>query len=252
MDKAYYTKYYTFEREHWWFTARLTILDKYISENILSRNNLEILNIGTATGATSEMLSKKGNLVSIEYDKDCIAFTKSKLDIDIRWGDILNLDFAENSFDLVCAFDVIEHVEDHAKAVYEMMRVCKAGGDILITVPAHMHMWSEHDLVNHHYRRYEIDELKTLVNNTPGCNISYISYFNSYFYYPILIARKIKNVITGNLTKKGELKSDFESFKSGTINQIMRNIFAHEKNKIAAKKTFKNGVSLIAHIKKLK
>ena len=81
MDKLYYYKYFQFERQHWWFKARQEILESYIAENIGSGVELKILNVGAATGATSEMLMKFGNLTSIEFNRDCIDFANEKLNL---------------------------------------------------------------------------------------------------------------------------------------------------------------------------
>jgi 2-polyprenyl-3-methyl-5-hydroxy-6-metoxy-1,4-benzoquinol methylase len=250
MDKAYYYKYFQFEREHWWFKARLKILENYIKNNLYLTNQSKILNVGAATGATSEMLNELGKLNSIEYDKDCLAFVNSKLNLKIDWGNILELDFPDNFFDLVCAFDVVEHVENHKKALKELIRTCKNGGTVLMTVPAHMHLWSDHDLVNHHFRRYTTNEVKNLVKEVPGASVEFISYFNSNLYHLIAVFRKINNFLKGKNKVKNNLKSDFETFKPGLINQILENIFASESEKISRKISFSNGVSIICHIKK--
>ena len=128
MTPEYYKEYYHLERSNWWFTARLEILKCQIENLFPHKNDLNILNIGVATGATSQMLEKYGKVKSVEYDEVCFNFVKDKLQIDIEQGTILDLKFVENTFDLVCAFDVVEHVEDDQLAVNEMIRVCKSNG----------------------------------------------------------------------------------------------------------------------------
>jgi ubiquinone/menaquinone biosynthesis C-methylase UbiE len=251
MDKTYYYKYFQFERQHWWFKARLEILESYLQANVLKTNKLKILNVGAATGATTEMLLKFGEIISVEYDKDCIAFTNEKLNLGIEWGDILDLEFKNETFDLVCAFDVIEHVEDHKQALSELLRVTKPNGAIVLTVPAHMHLWSDHDLVNHHFRRYVIEDIEKLINNCVGGEIEFISYFNSYLYFPISIFRKIKNLFKLKSTKNKELKSDFETFKPSFTNNFLQNIFLYESKSLRKKIPFSNGVSIICHINKM-
>ena len=103
MTPEYYKEYYHLERSNWWFTARLEILKSQIEIMFPHKNDLNILNIGVATGATSQMLEMFGKVKSIEYDEVCFNFVKEKLQIDIEQGTILDLQFAENSFDLVCA-----------------------------------------------------------------------------------------------------------------------------------------------------
>src|SRR5690242_8960201 len=107
MDKGYYVEYYRLEREHWWFRARKNIIFNHI-RSLTSSRDLKILNIGAATSASSEMLSYFGEVTSLEYDKDCCEFVKRMSGKEFICASITELPFADGSFDLVCAFDVIE------------------------------------------------------------------------------------------------------------------------------------------------
>src|SRR5690606_6783902 len=120
-----------------------------------------------------------GKVTSLEYDADCCAFTREKTGLEIIQGSVLELPFADNSFDLVCAFDIIEHVENDQKAVEEMLRVLKPGGSICVTVPAFMSLWTKHDDINLHFRRYRKEGLESLFNKAKG-GIGQCFYFNSF------------------------------------------------------------------------
>lgn len=249
MNREYYLKYYEFERKHWWFRARAEILQGYIERHCRSSSGLKILNVGAATGGSIDWLSKLGEVTSLEIDKESVLFIKDHLKANIQEGTIESLPFAENSFDLVCAFDVVEHVENDQLAVHELARVSKANGSVLITVPAHMHLWSQHDVINHHHRRYNVESLKRILNDLPGGKIQFMSYFNYHLYRPILFARKINNLFS-NLFKSKSLRSDFETFGPGLFNGVFFSVMASEKNNMAAQRTYPTGVSILAHWKK--
>ncbi len=156
MNAAYYKEYYHIEREHWWFLVRNQIIMNHLRRQLPTNRPLKILNVGIATGRTSELLTEFGSVKSVEYDQECFEFTKSAVpSLDLIQGSILELPFEDQSYDLVCALDVIEHVEDHQLAVREMQRVCKPNGLVCVTVPAFMFLWNQHDDVNHHVRRYD-------------------------------------------------------------------------------------------------
>ncbi|MCF8428613.1 MAG: class I SAM-dependent methyltransferase [Bacteroidia bacterium] len=248
MTPEYYKEYYHLERSNWWFTARLEILKNQIEVLFPKRNDLNILNIGVATGATSQMLEKFGNVKSIEYDEVCFNFVKDNLKIDIEKGTILDLQFAENSFDLVCAFDVVEHVENDQLAVKEMIRVCKSNGIVFVTVPAFMDLWSKHDEINYHFKRYIKKTLLPLFNLKSG-SIAYHSYFNTILFIPIYLVRWISNKFP-NLFKRDGSGSDHSMFELGFLNKVLYTIFYAENFLLKRLVKLPFGVSLMLIFKK--
>lgn len=223
MQRDYYTRYYHLERNNWWFIIRLKIIKQTIQKRIYQHQPLKILNVGVATGASSDMLSEFGVVVSSEYDLETCKFLKENLNMEVVQASVTDLPFADNSFDLVCAFDVIEHVEDDLKAYAEMKRVCKISGHIVTTVPAFMIMWSGHDVVNHHFRRYTKSEIYHLVRQN-HLIVRYSSYFNSILFFPVLVFRIIKNIFIKNEIPK----SDFHKETPPMINQLLKSVFSLE------------------------
>jgi SAM-dependent methyltransferase len=244
MEKGYYTYYFNLEREHWWFQARNKIIFSQIEQIYqVKKSPLNILNVGVATGATSQLLSKFGKVTSVEYDQDCIDFVKSKIDIPMIKGDIQNLDFADNTFDLVCALDVVEHVENDQLAAKELSRVCKLGGSMVITVPSFQSLWGEHDIVNHHYRRYRRFELQELFKN--NSELVYSTYFNFWLFLPIWIVRNFPFKLSRE--KSG---SDFDLFKYKWLNALFYGILASENLFTSQKIRLPFGVSSLGVWKK--
>lgn len=250
MDSNYYIEYFTLERNHWWFKARLNILRSQVSTFSLSPD-AKILNIGIATGATSEMLEAFGKVKSSEYDKACFDFVKEKLpQLDIDNGSILELPYADNSYDLVCAFDVIEHVENDALAVSEMLRVCKPGGFVFVTVPAFEFLWSEHDEVNHHFRRYTKRQLKKLFKEKS--EIKFSSYFNFLLFSPIAGFRILSRLLPKKFfRKKNEAGSDFSVYQPGFTQSLFYRIMLSENSLLKRKIGLPFGVSIMIAAKKV-
>ncbi len=243
MDKRYYKEYYTLEREHWWFTVRLQILQDYVKRKIHKGSPLKILNVGVATGATSQMLSKFGELTSLEYDKECCEFLRDELKMEVINGSVLELPFADEEYDLVCAFDVIEHVEDDVLAIKEMKRVCKNGGDLFITVPALMSLWSEHDEVNHHFRRYKTPQVRALFLKENDGEERYSTYFNTKLFLPIYLFRQLSKILPKR-DKEKHSGSDFGVFNNGVTNKLLAAIFKLELYWLRVSK-FPIGVSIL-------
>lgn len=251
MDKSYFKEYYQLERKNWWFTIRRKILSERIDHLLKHPTNLHSLNVGAATGTTSDMLSRFGEVMSIEYDADCCQFTQAFLTSPIIQGSITDLPFENDSYDLVCAFDVIEHVSDDQKAVDELFRVCKPGGHIAITVPAYAFLWGPHDVINQHYRRYTMKKIHTLLVNHQG-SIVYKTYFNSILFIPIAIFRLLSaglNVFKNKKEEKGV--SDHEVFgTAGFFNKFLGGLFNIDYYLLKCGFRFMTGVSIMVFLKK--
>jgi 2-polyprenyl-3-methyl-5-hydroxy-6-metoxy-1,4-benzoquinol methylase len=253
MDSHYYKEYYHLERTNWWFKVRSIILQQSIAKLLPSPTDNMVLNVGVATGATSEMLATFGNVMSVEYDKECYEFTKTILNSPLMQGSILELPFEAAQYDLVCAFDVIEHVENDSLAIAEMKRVCKKGGMIAITVPAFMSLWGQHDVVNQHYRRYRMHEVEKLLNEGEKGQLTYKTYFNSLLFIPLFFFRKILGLLSKNLSQQGadHAQSDHAVVNvSNMMNKLLQTIFGIEIPLLHSGLHFPFGVSALLIWKK--
>jgi SAM-dependent methyltransferase len=245
MEKQYYKEYYLLERHHWWFKARLEILEKLLVNRIKKNNTkpFKILNTGAATGATSEMLQRYGEVTSLEYDKDCCDFLVNSLNIRAINASITEMPFPDETFDLVCAFDVIEHVEYDQAALREVKRVLKPNGTLYVTVPAFKFLWSQHDVVNHHFRRYTMKSMAQLISEA-GFHSNFKTYFNFFLFPPILAIRALSKLLP-QYHKKDTAGSDFDFFQGNQlINRAFYRIFKIEKL-LLARLRFPFGVSLL-------
>ena len=229
MEPAYYNEYYRNEREHWWFRARESILRDQM-ERLIAEGRIpsrpRILNIGAATGRSSEWLGELGDVVSLEYDADCCRLTRERTGLDIVEGTILDLPWESGSFDVVCAFDVIEHVEDDAGGVAEMKRVCRKDGILFVTVPASPLLWSEHDEINHHFRRYRMRELKALFK---GSDVLLGTGFNSVLFAPIAVHRVVRRLADRlSQSRNRPLQSDFSRSQFPMVDGLLETLFRSE------------------------
>jgi len=234
MEKKYYEEYYTLERTNWWFKVRNCILMERIKTIAGGRNDLKILNIGAGTGRTTELLQAFGEVTSVEYDAYCVAFTRDKLPFEIKQGSILALPFADQSFDMVCAFDVIEHVENDGLAVREMKRVCRNGGNVIVSVPAFQFLWSHHDVINHHHRRYTLKGLQKVfdnnhVANRPQGKIVYSTYFNTLLFPPVAAFRLIAEWLPQKLIRRGTGADNHVIPQGSPLNRLLELIFSIER-----------------------
>ena len=100
------------------------------------------------------------------------------------------LPFADEAFDVVAAFDVVEHCEDDALAVSELARVLAPGGRMLLSVPAYQWAWSDHDVRAGHHRRYTRPRLERVVEGA-GLTVDRSTYaFGAVF--PLFVAERAR------------------------------------------------------------
>jgi SAM-dependent methyltransferase len=212
MDSEYLSRYYELERNHWWFRVRERIILQQLGRPSPGSAPQSILNLGVATGRTSEMLEPFGRVTSVEIDPSACQFLREKLKMEVIEASVTALPFPDQSFDSICAFDVLEHVEDDRLAIQELKRVCKKGGKLYLTVPALSFLWSDHDRINHHYRRYTAKGLKRLVSEE--FTVQYISYFNTVLFLPIAAWRIFRKMGSS----KNPPRSDFE--RKGILSNV--------------------------------
>lgn len=155
MDASEYEKMYRFEANHWWFESRRKIL-KHLLRRFMPDRQSRILDVGCGTGHHLLYLRRLGypNVQGQDLSPLAIAFCQQLGVNDVVQCDATRMPFAAGQFDALLVMDVLEHLPNERTALQEFWRVLKPGGIILLTVPAFSFLWSHHDEVLHHYRRY--------------------------------------------------------------------------------------------------
>lgn len=207
------------EATHWWFVGRRGLFASSIA-GLGVPAAAPVLDIGTSTGTNLRMLRDIGmrNVVGLDFSEEAIRFCKAKGLGDVRQGDACALPFPAETFDLVLATDIIEHVDDDGKALSEIGRVLGPGGQAIVTVPAFHCLWGLQDAVAMHKRRYRMPELVGKVHRA-GFSIKERYYFNYFLFLPILIARRLMRLFPPRIASENELNSPI-------VNALLRRIFA--------------------------
>ncbi len=192
MMQHTYPILYEVEGSHWWYIGRRRIIASFVAE-ICSRiegHRPRILDVGCGTGANLVMLSRFGEAEGVDVSPDALAFCRARGLQNVRLGAAEELPFEDGTFDLVTAFDVIEHMDDDVAGLREMHRVLRPDGRILLFVPTFMSLWGVQDEVSNHRRRYRLPELRQVVTEA-GFEIERATYANITFFVPIFLVRKL-------------------------------------------------------------
>ena len=248
MKSTFYKEYPCFERYHWWFSGRNQILDKLFSKYLPRHRSQSILDVGSGSGDASRFLDRYGSVVSVERAREAFdALQKTNGCLRVR-GDALHLPFQDESFSVITALDVIEHLEEDADAVSEFWRACQKRGYLCVTVPAFMFLWGKQDVVSVHKRRYTLRRLKTLLEQG-GFSVVKISYFNFFLFPPIAVIRMLNRPFL-RFAKGETLRSDFTMTSPGLLNNFLAKLFGLESFWLQRGR-FPFGVSIVCLAKKI-
>jgi SAM-dependent methyltransferase len=225
MQKSYTHQYALLEREHWWFRARRLIL-----RDLLARLKWppqpQILEIGVGPGHNLlEIYPSDARLEGAEPDPALagLAAAQGPTPVFNASIDQLPSEIQEGSYDAVTMFDVLEHIPDDARALQIVNRKLKPGGRIALSVPAYMWLWGQQDIVNQHYRRYTLGQLRRKLQ-AAHFSIERMTYFNTFLFLPIAGVRLIARY-RGQAYK---VEGDFSYVRSPS-NAVLFTLFGAER-----------------------
>jgi len=222
MERHTYDRMRALEQTHWWYAARRKILAGEIRRLPLSEV-ARIVEVGCGAGGNLDLLTGFGEVQGVEPDSESRAYAAARSGLTIHNGLLPDgLPDLGEPFDLVAAFDVIEHVDDDVGAVAALARQLKPGGFMVTTVPANAWLWSEHDAQHHHKRRYRLADYRALFE-AAGLKVHRASHFNTVLFPLIATARLAKAVarLPGG---------DEDAHPSPAVNALLRGLFATEQH----------------------
>jgi SAM-dependent methyltransferase len=237
MENELFDEMYKVETQHWWLVARRKIIASIIDTFGLGLDS-KIMDAGCGNGDNLEFLSQYGELIAIEMDDNALARAQSRQIGKVVKGELPdNFPSAINrENDLIVLLDVLEHINDDEKSLSILKNWAKSKGKLLITVPAYQFLWTKHDELHHHKRRYTVGQLKKIIENN-GWNVNYISYFNS-FLFPLALIARLKDKVFP------PAKIDSLTLPNRFINHLFEKIFSLE-TIILRKFSFPFGLSII-------
>jgi SAM-dependent methyltransferase len=255
------------EDDHWWFVGRRAVVFAQIEDALGSvpravasgasarglserdtlatargTDSFQSLDIGCGTGATMDHLRKYGEVQGIDLAMIPLSFSRRRGHRRTMCASATELPFADNSFDLVTALDVIEHLEDDVKGLGEIRRVLKPNAPAVIYVPAFQALWGPNDDQSGHKRRYRLAQFQAAARRA-GLKVERISYSNFAMFLPIWLGRKLLNLL-------GRTEASENRINHPLINNALAWLFASEANWLR-RHQLPFGVSIVCVVRKI-
>ncbi len=190
------------QQDHFWIRAKRDFIKLVLDqENI--HPSAKILDVGAGVGDDIKVLASFGSIYVIDIDEQVLTYVPRDLVVDARVADICALPYADNFFEVIVCFDVLEHIADDRRAVVELQRVLKPGGKLFFTVPAYQWLFSQHDTHLGHYRRHTKSSIKKLFSGLVFEEKS-LSYWFSLLFVPAALQRLLNKKNSEGLKPLGK------------------------------------------------
>jgi SAM-dependent methyltransferase len=150
MRAEYSAAYPALYRSHWWWRVREKVLLRTIGRMTTGMSDVRILDVGCGAGLFFDELERFGYVEGVEADRGSVERSG-------RWRDRIRIGhLAEDgpAFDVILLLDVLEHVAAPEQLLHVVSKRLSSRGAVLVTVPAFMSLWTSHDVLNEHLRRY--------------------------------------------------------------------------------------------------
>lgn len=230
------------EDVHWWFVARrrifLSILSRYMGGTTAAGRR--VLDVGCGTGTMLTYLARFGSAEGVDIDPEAVGYCHDRGLKQVSQSAAGSLPFDDETFELVTALDVIEHIDDDLGALREVRRVLRPGGRLLMAVPAYRFLWGRQDEISLHKRRYVAPEVRERLQSA-GFEVQRLTYMNAILFPAIAAIRLIRHVLPGPANPP----SDFAFPAPRPLNALLSAVFGSERY-ILSRFNIPFGVSIMA------
>jgi 2-polyprenyl-3-methyl-5-hydroxy-6-metoxy-1,4-benzoquinol methylase len=195
MQAEYARAYENLYRNHWWWRAREDYLISVLRGRLPENGTGRILDVGCGSGLLFERLESFGEVCGVETDVS-LRTGIGAVDDRIHWGPLEEL-AAPARFTCILMLDVLEHMTDPIAALRQAHARLEARGILLATVPAFQMLWTKHDDMNQHVRRYSKRTFRPLLARA-GFRAEQLRYFFHWTFAAKLLVRATESVGRGS------------------------------------------------------
>jgi 2-polyprenyl-3-methyl-5-hydroxy-6-metoxy-1,4-benzoquinol methylase len=231
MDKKFEQKYHQLEGKHWWFKSRRDAILKFVKGHPV---NSKILDVGCSSGHLLSNIVELGfpktNLYGIDVSSEGVEIARTSGFSNCFVMDGMAPEMEHSSYDVIISSDSLEHMQYDAEALDAWFLLLKPGGTLIVFVPAFMALWSKHDIVNHHFRRYTQSQLIGAIN-AAGFVVSKSGYWNFFLFLPIAFVRMLQKLLPQSVSNLNH--SDDLRLPPNWVNTLLKSLLTLENSLIA-------------------
>ncbi len=222
MDPAYENKRRRFEAGYWLFRARRELIFAMIRRSGGGPRS-KILDAGCGGGLLIGFMRKHGfvNISGIDTSQVMVELCRERGLMNVSRQDCTTTAFPGELFEIIIAADVLEHLKNDAAALREWNRILKKNGRLIITVPAFDFLWSPHDEVCHHYRRYSRPDLVHSLSEA-NFSIEKTSFWNCALFFPLTLIRILQKMFSRNRSGPSDQLYGLNPFINYLLLQLLR------------------------------
>ncbi|TPW14924.1 MAG: hypothetical protein FD129_996 [bacterium] len=243
MDPSLYHRFFEVEDRHWWFVGRRAVVGALLGQVLGGTDTVlgtpdrasptrRILDVGCGTGGMLPLLSRFGRVTGVDSEPLALDYCRRRgfEDVHLQEGFI-----ASTPFDLITLFDVLEHVPDDVGFLAWLKSLMAPDGRLVLTVPAFPFLWSRHDELNHHQRRYRRPDLKSTLEKG-GFRVERLTYFNFWLFPAALVTRAgggkagvgRRDDVRVRTDHAADAEEILKPLRIGTTNPLLTRILASE------------------------
>jgi SAM-dependent methyltransferase len=241
IDPQYERETLEVEGSHWWYSGRRRIV-RDVVRSLPLPGGASILDAGCGSGRNVVEMAPFGEVTGLESSPISLEVARSRGGGKIVEGSIETMPFRDGSFDLATCLDVIEHIEEDGSALRELRRVVRSGGFLLVTVPAYPWLWSSHDLINGHHRRYTRKTLLGVARDA-GWEPCRTTHFNALLLPAAVAYRSVERV---RRSERAEVSELVLTFTPQWLNWLLKWPLRAEASLLATGRRIPAGLSLLS------
>jgi SAM-dependent methyltransferase len=237
------------EDRHFWFRHRNRVITDAVEPLVRDLPaGYRVLEVGCGTGNTLRILERTchaGVVVGSDPFEEGLRIARRRVACELVQSTVEELRVS-GAFDLICAFDVLEHVSDDVRALTELRHRLQGTGAVLLTVPAHQKLWSPVDEAGHHYRRYSEEQLQMVLERA-GYRVTYMTPFMSVLYPLIWMARRATRSPSGRVSRGRAFELARRELRIIPLwNEVLLTLLSLELPRLRARARIPVGTSILA------